>query len=195
MFDRQELDIKRPGVLYTAVVEVDERVTLMGYTSDPRRAERAVVFDDEGKVRKGYDGEEHAEGEVVKGLSGEAVRIIKRLDVEEVTKGLKALYEEGYRSLAIVLMHSFTYPGLYSFLLRWTALSQLTSLSPLSRSREADRRDRQLPRVHAPLAILRLPPHDPNRRSRNVLHRRRILDPGSTLVHRRFLLRFRSELA
>ncbi|ORY72599.1 5-oxoprolinase [Leucosporidium creatinivorum] len=105
-----ELDIKRPSVLYSDVVEVDERVTLMGYTSDPKRAERAVVFTEDGKVEKHYDDEELPEGEVVRGMSGEAVRIIKKVDEEAVRKDLQKLYDDGYRSLAIVLIHAFTFP-------------------------------------------------------------------------------------
>lgn len=60
-------------------------MTLVGYTSDPNAEENAVVFDDDGKVKRGYrgvewDGKGDAEGpgEIVKGLSGEAVRILKR---------------------------------------------------------------------------------------------------------------------
>ncbi|GAA5848487.1 hypothetical protein JCM8547_004528 [Rhodosporidiobolus lusitaniae] len=106
-----DLNIKRPSVLYSTVIEIDERITLLGYTSDPRASERAVQFSEDGKtVTRGYDGEEHEEGTVVRGLSGEAVRIIKRVDGEEVKKKLKGLYDEGYRSLAVVLMHSFTFP-------------------------------------------------------------------------------------
>lgn len=110
-YPSQELNIKRPSVLYSSVVEVDERVTLMGYTSDPRRAERAVIFDKNGGVEKHYDDEELPEGEVVKGLSGEAVRIMKRVDEEAVRRDLQKLYDEGYRSLAIVFIHAFTYSG------------------------------------------------------------------------------------
>lgn len=113
----QELDIKRPSVLYSDVLEVDERVTLMGYTSDPKRAERAVVFAEDGKVEKHYDDEELPEGEVVKGMSGEAVRIIKRVEEDTVRKDLQRLYDEGYRSLAIVLIHAFTFPGEPSLLI------------------------------------------------------------------------------
>lgn len=57
----------------------------MGYTSDPKAEEHAVQFDKDGNVTRGYrgkgwDGEGLAEGpgEVVEGLSGEAVRIMKR---------------------------------------------------------------------------------------------------------------------
>lgn len=80
-----DLNIRRPPPLYTKVVEVDERVTLVGYTSDPQAEEHAVQFDENGKVKRGYrgmgwDGEGDAEGpgEIVQGISGEAVRIIRK---------------------------------------------------------------------------------------------------------------------
>ncbi|KAE9403514.1 5-oxoprolinase [Gymnopus androsaceus JB14] len=95
-----DLNIRRPSPLYTKVLEVDERVTLVGYTSDPQAEEHAVQFDQDGKVKRGYrgkgwDGEGDAEGpgQIVQGLSGEAVRIMKKPDLQE-------LYNEGYRSVA-----------------------------------------------------------------------------------------------
>ena len=60
-------------------------MTLVGYTSDPNAEEHKVVFDEDGKVKRGYrgkgwDGKGDAEGpgEVVKGISGEAVRILTK---------------------------------------------------------------------------------------------------------------------
>ncbi|KAF8581969.1 5-oxoprolinase [Ramaria rubella] len=112
-----DLNIRRPSPLYSAVVEVDERVTLAGYTSDPQVAEHAVVFTEDGKIERGlrgpgWDGEHDAEGpgEVVRGLSGEAVRILKKPDDAFVRRDLKVLYSQGYNSLAIVFVHSYTYP-------------------------------------------------------------------------------------
>ncbi|KAK7032586.1 hypothetical protein VNI00_012849 [Paramarasmius palmivorus] len=112
-----DLNIRRPKPLYEAVVEVDERVTLVGYTSDPKAEEHAVMFDVDGKVVRGYrgkgwDGKGDAEGEgkVVRGESGEAVRVMKEPDLDEIKKDLQKLHKEGYRSLAIVLLHSYTYP-------------------------------------------------------------------------------------
>lgn len=104
------LNIQKPEVLYKKVVEVDERVTLVGYTSDPRREEREVKFDDKGKVTRGYDGEEGEHVDIVQGLSGEAVRIMRKPDEKQVEEDLKKLYEEGYRSLAVVFIHSYTFP-------------------------------------------------------------------------------------
>ncbi|KAF9264980.1 5-oxoprolinase [Marasmius fiardii PR-910] len=112
-----DLNIRRPPPLYSTVVEVDERVTLVGYTSDPKAEEHAVQFDEQGNITRGYrgkgwDGEGDAEGpgKIVKGESGEAVRIMKEPDLERVKKDLQKLYDEGFRSLAIVLIHSYTYP-------------------------------------------------------------------------------------
>ncbi|KAG6849422.1 hypothetical protein H0H93_008570 [Arthromyces matolae] len=112
-----DLNIRRPPPLYSTVVEVDERVTLVGYTSDPQAEQHAVQFDQEGKVTKpysgkGWDGEGNAEGPgtIVRGISGEAVRILKRPDGDVIRQDLQKLYEDGYRSLAIVFAHSYTFP-------------------------------------------------------------------------------------
>lgn len=79
-----DLNIRRIKPLYSTVVEVDERVTLVGFSSDPHAHENAVQFDENGLLKRGYrgigrDGDRDAEGPgaIVEGLSGEAVRIIK----------------------------------------------------------------------------------------------------------------------
>lgn len=78
-----DLNIRRAPPLYSTVLEVDERVTLVGFTSDPKAAEHAVQFDEHGKVTRGYRGDAWEErddelGPIVKGLSGEAVRILQK---------------------------------------------------------------------------------------------------------------------
>ncbi|KAF8345092.1 Hydantoinase/oxoprolinase-domain-containing protein [Amanita rubescens] len=117
-----DLNIRRPAPLYSTVVEVDERVTLVGFTSDPLFEEHAIQFGDSGdsdkpSIKRGYrgkgwDGVGDAEGpgEIVRGLSGEAVRLIKKPDMDAVRADLERLYNEGYRSLAVVLVHSYTFP-------------------------------------------------------------------------------------
>ena len=96
-----DLAINKPDVLYEGVLEVDERVTLEEYAEDPD-PKKIDVPDDGGK------------SSLVKGLSGEVVRILKKPDYEDVEKGLQKLYDDGYRSIAIVFMHSYTYPGTHS---------------------------------------------------------------------------------
>ncbi|RDX50719.1 5-oxoprolinase [Lentinus brumalis] len=112
-----DLNIRRPPPLYSTVLEVDERVTLVGYTSDPQAEEHAVQFDQDGKVKRGYrgkgwdrKGDAEGPGEVTQGLSGEAVRIMRRPDMVKVREDLEKLYDDGYRSIAIVFCHSYTYP-------------------------------------------------------------------------------------
>jgi 5-oxoprolinase (ATP-hydrolysing) len=80
-----DLNIRRPSALFSDVLEVDERVTIVGYTSDPSAAEHAIKFDDDGKIVKSYTGPGREEkgqadgpGEIVRGLSGEAIRIIRK---------------------------------------------------------------------------------------------------------------------
>jgi 5-oxoprolinase (ATP-hydrolysing) len=94
-----DLAINKPDVLYEDVLEVDERVTLEGYAEDPN-AKEIKVPDDNGKSG------------LVKGLSGEIVRILQKPDSKKVEEGLKRLYDKGFRSIAICFMHSYTYPGL-----------------------------------------------------------------------------------
>ncbi len=117
-------------------MEIDERVTLVGYTSDPQAEEHKVLFDENGVVKRGYigkgwdrKGDAEGPGKVVRGISGEAVRILKRpgpfflpwlsasslthpqiLDEASVKKDLQKLYDDGYRSVAVVLAHSYTFP-------------------------------------------------------------------------------------
>ncbi|GAA5887260.1 hypothetical protein JCM5296_004579 [Sporobolomyces johnsonii] len=98
------LNIRRPEVLYENVLEVDERVTLVGYTSDPAFAKNAVKFDADGKVISDH------KGEIVQGVSGEAVQILKKPDAARIRSDLQAIYDRGIRCLAICLAHSYTYP-------------------------------------------------------------------------------------
>ncbi|THU92416.1 hypothetical protein K435DRAFT_672118, partial [Dendrothele bispora CBS 962.96] len=49
-----DLNIRRPKPLYDSAFEIDEK--LVGCTGDPKAEEHAVVFDEDGKVRKGCTG-------------------------------------------------------------------------------------------------------------------------------------------
>lgn len=117
-----DLHIKLPPPLYHTVLEIDERVTLVGYTSDPERDSRRVEFNENREVVKAYDvsdatGKDGMRGslgregvEVVQGISGEAVAILKRPNKEQIRGDLQELYDTGTRSLAIVFAHSYTFP-------------------------------------------------------------------------------------
>ena len=95
-----DLAIRKPDVLYKKVVEIDERVTLEDYAEDPERKETAAE-----KVDKAGNG-----AELVRGLSGEAVRILKTPDKSRIKEQLRKVYDEGIRSIAVCLMHGYTFP-------------------------------------------------------------------------------------
>ncbi|PNY25793.1 5-oxoprolinase (Atp-hydrolysing) [Tolypocladium capitatum] len=97
-----DLAIRKPDVLYEAVIEIDERVTLEDYAEDP---ERTVT---EAQARAGTE-EAQAE-DLVRGLSGETVRILRRPRDDDVRQKLKAVYDQGIRSIAVCLMHGYTFP-------------------------------------------------------------------------------------
>ncbi|KIW43226.1 hypothetical protein, variant 2 [Exophiala oligosperma] len=95
-----DLAIRRPDVLYRKVVEVDERVTLEDYAEDPVRNQTKVDAKHE----------DYRNSDLVKGLSGEAVRILQRPEENKIKESLKALYDDGFRSIAVCLMHAYTFP-------------------------------------------------------------------------------------
>ncbi|KAK5137126.1 hypothetical protein LTR08_000631 [Meristemomyces frigidus] len=95
-----DLAIRKPEVLYKKVVEIDERVTLEDYAEDPERHDTKAPAIDEAA----------ADAELVRGLSGEAVRILQRPDEVQIRKQLQQVYDSGLKSIAVCLMHGYTYP-------------------------------------------------------------------------------------
>ncbi|KAL0264261.1 hypothetical protein SLS55_000208 [Diplodia seriata] len=91
--DLFDLNIRKPGVLYSQVVEVAERVTVEDYVLNPHPAEIDL-----------------SDPDLVKTASGEVIRILKRLDHAAVKGQLQHLYDEGLRSLAIGFLHSYLFP-------------------------------------------------------------------------------------
>ncbi|KAH7326078.1 Hydantoinase/oxoprolinase [Stachybotrys elegans] len=96
-----ELAIRKPDVLYEEVIEVDERVTLEDYAEDPARHITHVEVRAGTEEAKGHD--------LVQGLSGETVRVLKRADEEEIRSKLKPVFDRGIRSIAVCLMHGYTF--------------------------------------------------------------------------------------
>ncbi|ETN44794.1 uncharacterized protein HMPREF1541_09669 [Cyphellophora europaea CBS 101466] len=88
-----DLSVHRLSKLYETVVEVDERVTIEGFAEDPEPKPIDVASDSALRT----------------GLTGEAVRILKEPDYEQVKRDLALLREKGYKTLAIAMMHSYTF--------------------------------------------------------------------------------------
>lgn len=97
-----DLAIHKPDVLYSAVVEVDERVTLEDYAEDPERTHS--------KAEAKAGTEEAKTQDLVMGLSGEAVRILRRPEEDRIRAQLKEVHDGGIKSIAVCLMHGYTFP-------------------------------------------------------------------------------------
>lgn len=81
-----DLTVSTPSNLYEEVIEVDERVEL--------------VLKNERENQESF----------VKGVSGELVRVVKPFNEKTLEPLLKGLLEKGISCLAVVLMHSYTFP-------------------------------------------------------------------------------------
>ncbi|KAJ1922242.1 hypothetical protein H4219_000104 [Mycoemilia scoparia] len=90
-----DLSISRPDVIYTKVVEVDERVTLVGYANNPQGT---------------YSGVDLNDPTLIKGVSGEYLRVLQPPNLDAIKKDLQEVHDSGIRSVAICLIHSYTFP-------------------------------------------------------------------------------------
>ncbi|KAK2767539.1 hypothetical protein FQN54_003696 [Arachnomyces sp. PD_36] len=89
-----DLSAAQPGLLYQKVIEIDERVTLEGYAENPY-PEPIDTSNDPA---------------LATGVTGEIVRVIKKPEEDAIKASLQELWAEGYRSISIVLLFSYTYP-------------------------------------------------------------------------------------
>ncbi|CAI7580338.1 unnamed protein product [Penicillium palitans] len=92
MFD---LSIRRSKPLYSDVFEVKERVTV-GACSDSNL--RTVKLQSPEPV------------ESIAGTSGEVVEVLQPIDLASTRVYLQDIYNKGFRSLAVCLMHSYIFP-------------------------------------------------------------------------------------
>lgn len=88
-----DLSVHRLSKLYETVVEIDELVTMEGFAEDPEPKLIDIESDPNLKI----------------GLTGEIVRILRIPDLEIVRHDLQKLWDQGYRNVAIAMLHSYTY--------------------------------------------------------------------------------------
>lgn len=89
-----DLTVAKPDLIYESVVEVDERITLEGFTENPAPGSIDIAADESLQTS----------------LTGEVVRILKTPDMTKVVGSLGQLWQQGYRSLSVVFLHSYLYP-------------------------------------------------------------------------------------
>jgi 5-oxoprolinase (ATP-hydrolysing) len=84
-----DLNIKSPQLLYREVIEVEERVVL--------KQEKCQINNQSNR-------------EVKTGITGDELEIWQTIDSEKLRQSLQQVFDRGIRSLAVALLHSYTYP-------------------------------------------------------------------------------------
>lgn len=90
-----DLAIKKSEVLYSEVVEVDERVTMEDSTKDPY-SPCSIDVESDSALRVGQ--------------SGDIIRILEPLNIESTRSSLETLLRKGFESICICLAHSYSFP-------------------------------------------------------------------------------------
>jgi 5-oxoprolinase (ATP-hydrolysing) len=90
-----DLQMRKMELLYECVVEANERVCVAKHWPS-------------GKRNLQNDDDDDASRQVL-GVNGEYVRVLEELDVDGLEEPLRAVYERGVRSVAVVLMHSYAF--------------------------------------------------------------------------------------
>jgi len=91
-----DLTAAKPGVLFERVEEVDERVTMEDFTEDPAAHRTPVDASGDACLKTA--------------VTGETIRVLKEPDMDAVRTVLQSLWDDGFRSIAILLIHSYAYP-------------------------------------------------------------------------------------
>jgi 5-oxoprolinase (ATP-hydrolysing) len=116
-----DLAINKPDVLYSEVVEIEERVTVEDSAKDPFPYKIDVSLDPSLQV----------------GKSGDILRVLTPLNIERTRKSLENLYSRGFRTLSICLAHSYTFPDhekqvqAIALKVGFTHISMSSSLMPM----------------------------------------------------------------
>lgn len=88
-----DLSIHKLQNLYEEVVEIDERVTMEEYLENPEKQPIDIGGD----------------ASLVKGLTGELVRVLKKPNLAVIRQQLEGLQKKGFRTLSICFIHSYLF--------------------------------------------------------------------------------------
>jgi 5-oxoprolinase (ATP-hydrolysing) len=91
-----DLSAAKPDVLYEHVIEIDERVTMEDYTENPTPEATHLDITDP---------------DIVEAVTGERIRVLQKPDPAAIMDALEGIWEQGYRSISIVFLHSYAYPA------------------------------------------------------------------------------------
>jgi 5-oxoprolinase (ATP-hydrolysing) len=127
-----DLEIKKPDLLYESVIEVDERLRML--RSDEPAPQQPVV----------------------QGITGDRLVILQTLNPEALRPQLQATYDQGIRSLAVVLMHAYAWPDHEQAIGR---LAKAIGFTQISLSSQVMPRVKLVPRGDTTMVDAYLNPH------------------------------------
>ncbi|CAK9440323.1 uncharacterized protein LODBEIA_P44230 [Lodderomyces beijingensis] len=95
-----DLTAKKLGHLYEKVLEIDERVTIAGFSEGG------------GDKLKDNESETDPSCKLEKGVTGDKIRVLKEPDYLEVERQLTEVFNQGeIKTVALSLLHSYAYPA------------------------------------------------------------------------------------
>ncbi|CAI5756381.1 unnamed protein product [Candida verbasci] len=90
-----DLTAKKLSHLYSKVLEIDERITIAGFSEGGGSKLKLDMSDPE----------------LIESVSGDIIKIIKKPDYEKVKQDLQEIYNQGeIKTIALSLLHSYAYP-------------------------------------------------------------------------------------
>ncbi|KAI3404392.2 hypothetical protein KGF56_002789 [Candida oxycetoniae] len=93
-----DLTARKLGQLYEHVLEVDERVTIAG-------------FSEGGGDKLKIDVDDGDDDDTCSGVTGDVIKVVKEPDYKQVEQELRQVYNQGeIKIIAISLLHSYAYP-------------------------------------------------------------------------------------
>ncbi len=130
-----DLEIRKPDLLYETVIEADERLRILRPDEPP------------------------PDQPVVEGHTGDRLVVVRPLDPEDLRKPLQAVYDQGIRSLAVVLMHAYAWP---EHELAIGRLAEAIGFTQISLSSQVMPRVKLVPRGDTTMVDAYLNPHIQN---------------------------------
>ena len=100
-----DLSCKTPKLLYEKVVSIPERVILTQFIDDEDNIAAAASAEEEKEDY--FDKTKYPR---MKGITGEELIVVQKPDMTYIKQQLEQLRDDGITSLAISLLHSYTYP-------------------------------------------------------------------------------------
>eukprot|EP00250_Pteridium_aquilinum_P010332 c19307_g1_i1 orf=305-4210(-) len=105
-----DLTVSKPSPLYEQVIEADERVLLCNKNNSRLGEEHGDLATINSSKSSPSSSSHPDTPTLVQGISGETVEVVRLLDEENLKPLLQSLLDKGINCLAVMFVHSYTFP-------------------------------------------------------------------------------------